>query len=67
MSLTGDAINRVTSALQGAPMLLVLLLINISTLGVITWLTVKAAEGEAIERAGLIKLLDRCLMPPPTL
>ena len=42
-------------------MLLVLLLLNAAVLAMVSWLTVKAADVRATERAELVRLLERCL------
>ena len=55
------AAEKLADALQGAPMLLGLLALNAGVLVMITWLTVKAAEVRASERAELVRLLEHCL------
>ena len=59
-----DASNTVTKALQGTPMLLVLVLLNFAVLGMVSWLTIKAADVRQAERAELVKLLDQCMRRP---
>lgn len=60
----GEAHNKLTDALKGTPMLLVLLCLNAGVLAMVTWLTVKAADVRQAERAELVRLLDQCMRRP---
>lgn len=53
---------KVLSTLRGAPMLIALLLINAATLGMITYLTIQAAEMRGKERSILLNALERCYL-----
>ena len=57
----GEATSTVSKALQGTPMLLVLLFLNAAVLAMVTWLTAGAAEHRSRERAQLVNLLDQCI------
>ena len=59
-----DAGNTVAKALHGTPMLLVLVLLNGAVLGMVAYLTIKAADIRQTERAELVKLLDQCMRRP---
>jgi len=52
---------KVVLALRGAPMLLSMLIVNLATLGMVTYLTVVAAEIRKSERAELIATLRGCI------
>jgi len=54
-------ITQVVGALQGTPMLLVLVIMNLIILGMATYLIKSRSEVLTAERTELIKLLDDCL------
>jgi hypothetical protein len=60
MTVIGTA-EKVVLALRGAPMLLTLLVINLTVLGMVTYLTVQAAEIRRSERSELVIALRECL------
>ena len=59
-----DVPGKLTDALKGTPMLLVVLALNFAVLGMVTWLTIKAADVRQAERAELVRLLDQCMRRP---
>ena len=56
-----ELVAKVADILQGAPMLLALLLINGAALGIIAWLSLRGLELRAQERTMLVQLIDRCI------
>lgn len=54
-------VSQVVGALQGSPMLLVLLVINVLILGAVVYLTKARSETASAERTEILKLLDDCL------
>jgi preprotein translocase subunit YajC len=52
---------KVVLALRGAPMLMTLLLINLTVLGMVTFLTVRSAEMRSGERSELVQALRGCI------
>jgi hypothetical protein len=51
----------IVRALHGTPMLLVLVLLNLLTLGMVTYLTTVAANYRSKERTEIITLLANCI------
>jgi hypothetical protein len=51
----------IVRALHGTPMLLVLTLVNLITLGMVTYLTTVAAEYRSKERTEILQVLTECL------
>jgi hypothetical protein len=52
---------KVILALRGAPMLMTLLTINLAVLGMVTYLTVQAAEMRLAERGEMLQALRACI------
>ena len=54
-------ITKVVSALQGTPMLLVVVILNVLILAMVTYLSKARVENMSAERTEILKLLDNCL------
>jgi hypothetical protein len=52
---------KVVLALKGTPMLMTLLTINLAVLGMVTYLTVQAAEMRLAERGEMLQALRACI------
>ena len=67
MTVIGTA-EKVVLALRGTPMLMTLLVINMCVLGMVTYLTVAAAQFRRAERSELVDTLQKCIqrLLPPT-
>jgi hypothetical protein len=52
---------KVVLALRGAPMLMTLLVVNLTVLGMVTFLTVKSAEMRSAERGEMLAALRTCI------
>lgn len=52
---------KIVLALQGAPMLLTLLVINCAILGMVTFLVSKSADLRTVERHELVDALKGCI------
>jgi hypothetical protein len=60
MTLTSTT-EKVVLALQGTPMLMTLLVINLAVLGMVTYLVVTAAQMRQVERSELVQALTKCI------
>jgi uncharacterized protein HemX len=57
---TGQVANKVVSSLSSQPTLLMLMLLNAIMVGGATYLLLKREEYRQVERAQLVKILERC-------
>ena len=56
----GSVGRRTIAILSGAPMLLVVVLINFGTFGMTTYLVASAIQYRSVERAQILGFLERC-------
>ena len=56
----GGVAKRAVTILSGAPMLLVVVLINFGTFSMVTYLVATAIQYRATERAQILAVLERC-------
>lgn len=56
-----EQVGKVIDTLRGAPMLLSLVILNLSVLAMLTYLLIKVNETRFAERGQIIEILSQCL------
>lgn len=62
IQVPSDVAGKIISTLRGAPMLVAMLIVNLTTMGLIAYLVFQAAQLRASERGQLLQSLERCFL-----